>query len=97
MNSWQFRYRHDGRPQRQRLANSRITRLGMGTEAADEARNKATTGEHLTQVKAVAKATKGAPAQNTFEAVAADWVARETRMLAHLRLPRQVEASLLTT
>jgi integrase len=80
VNSWQYRYRHDGRPQTATLGKvSNQQGLAWARSAADAARNKATTGEHLTRAKALAKATKRASSKNTFEAVAADWVARETR------------------
>ena len=78
--SWQYRYRHDGRPQTATLGKvSTQQGLAWARNAGDVARSKASAGEHLTRAKAVAKATKRASSKNTFEVVAADWVAREAR------------------
>ncbi|MEP6998242.1 MAG: integrase arm-type DNA-binding domain-containing protein [Betaproteobacteria bacterium] len=78
--SWQFRYRHDGRPQTATLGKlSNSQGLAWARDAADAARDKAATGDHLTRAKAVAKATKGASSKNTFSAVAADWLKSEAR------------------
>src|SRR5947207_10821667 len=57
--SWQFRYRHDGRPQTATLGKlSSLQGLAWARATAEEARGKAASGEHLTRAKAVARATK---------------------------------------
>jgi integrase len=78
---WQFRYRHDGRPQTATLGRySRdVQSLTWARQKADEARSRAEAGDHLTRVKAVAKATKRTASANTFAKVAADWVKTEAR------------------
>jgi integrase len=94
--SWQFRYRHDGRPQTATLGKvSSVQGLAWARAAAEEARGKAATGAHLTRVKAVARATRRATSKNTFSAVASDWVAQEARRSAWRPGYReQVKASL---
>src|SRR5436305_477889 len=55
---WQFRYRHDGRPQTATLGKySDVQGLSWARARADEARSRAEAGDHLTRVKAVSKAT----------------------------------------
>jgi integrase len=78
--TWQFRYRHGGKPQTYTIGRySRLQRLAWAREKADEARSRAEEGEHLTRVKAVKKATKHVASQNTFASVAADWLRSESR------------------
>jgi Arm domain-containing DNA-binding protein len=85
--SWQYRYRHDGLPQTATLGKfSTEQGLAWARGAAETARNKASSGEHLTRAKAVSKATKRASSKNTFEVVAADWVAGGS--------PREVDTAL---
>mgnify|MGYP000847565456 CR=1 FL=1 len=78
---WQFRYRHDGKPQTATLGRySRdVQGLTWARSAADDARSKAEAGDHLTRVKAIKKATKRTTSANTFDKVAAEWVKREVR------------------
>jgi integrase len=78
---WQFRYRHDGKPQTATLGRySRdVQSLTWARQRADEARSRAEAGDHLTRVKAVAKATKRTASANTFGKVAADWIKTEAR------------------
>jgi integrase len=94
--SWQYRYRHDGLPQTATLGKfSTKQGLAWARGAAETARNKASSGEHLTRAKAIAKATKRASSKNTFEVVAADWVAREARRAKWTpRYRAMVEASI---
>ena len=94
--SWQFRYRHDGRPQTATLGKlSPQQGLSWARSKAGEARDKVATGDHLTRVKAIAKATRRASSKNTFSVVAADWVRQETRRAAWTPDYRdEVEASL---
>src|SRR4051812_40352037 len=52
--SWQYRYRHDDKPQT--ASHGRFSDqqgLAWARSAAETAGNKASTGEHLTRVKAV--------------------------------------------
>jgi integrase len=78
---WQFRYRHDGKPQTATLGKySRdVQSLTWARQKADEARSRAEAGDHLTRVKAVAKATKRTASANTFGKVATDWIKSEAR------------------
>jgi integrase len=81
--SWQFRYRHDGRPQTATLSKlSNARGLAWARAEAERARDKAATGDHLTRAKAVAKATRRASSKNTFAAVAAGWIKQEARRSA---------------
>lgn len=94
---WQFRYRHDGKPQTATLGRySRdVQGLTWARAAADEARSKAEAGDHLTRVKAVKKATKRTSSANTFDKVATEWVKREAREGRWTEAYRaEVEASL---
>ena len=78
---WQFRYRHDGKPQTATLGRySRdVQSLTWARQKADEARSRAEAGDHLTRVKAVKKAAKRTASANTFAKVAADWIKSEAR------------------
>jgi len=78
--TWQFRYRHAGKPQTATLGKfSSVQGLAWARGKADEARSRVEDGDHLTRVKAVKKATKRASSGNTFAKVAADWVKSEAR------------------
>jgi integrase len=78
--TWQFRYRHAGKPQTATLGKfSNVQGLAWARIKADEARSRVEDGDHLTRVKAVKKATKRASSNNTFATVAADWVKSEAR------------------
>jgi len=78
---WQFRYRHDGKPQTATLGKySRdVQGLTWARQKADEARSRAEAGDHLTKIKAVAKARKSTASANTFAKVAADWIKSEAK------------------
>ncbi|MFO1398258.1 MAG: tyrosine-type recombinase/integrase [Burkholderiales bacterium] len=78
--SWQFRYRYMGKPQTATLGKLSGTQgLAWARNKADEARSRTEDGDHLTRLKAVKKAAKGAAAANTFATLAADWVKAEGR------------------
>lgn len=78
--TWQFRYRHAGKPQTATFGKFSDTQgLAWARGKADEARSRVEDGDHLTRVKAVKKATKRAASGNTFATVAADWVKSEAR------------------
>jgi hypothetical protein len=78
--TWQFRYRHAGKPQTATLGKfSNVQGLAWARIKADEARSRVEDGDHLTRVKDVKKATKQASSSNTFASVAADWVKSEAR------------------
>lgn len=77
---WQFRYRHGGKPQTATLGRlSRVQGLAWARGKADEARSRVEDGDHLTRVKAVKRATKRIASENTFAAVAVDWIKSEAR------------------
>ena len=78
--TWQFRYRHGGKPQTATFGKlSSVQGLAWARAKAEEARGRVEQGDHLTRVKAVKKATKHAASGNTFEKVVADWVKSESR------------------
>jgi integrase len=78
--AWQYRYRHGGKPQTATLGKySDVQGLAWARSKADEARSKAAAGDHLTQVKRVKKASKGAESASTFAATAETWVEYEAR------------------
>ena len=78
--TWQFRYRHGGKPQTATLGKySDSQGLAWARIKADEARSRVEDGDHLTRVKAVKKASKQAASGNTFATVAADWIKSEAR------------------
>src|SRR3954451_22509341 len=59
--TWQFRYRHGGKPQTATFGKfSESQGLAWARAKADEARNQVEAGDHLTRVKAVNKASKHA-------------------------------------
>lgn len=79
--TWQFRYRHGGKPQTATLGKySDVQGLAWARGKAEEARSRVEEGDHLTRVKAVKKATKRVASANTFVLVAADWLKREARL-----------------
>jgi integrase len=79
--TWQFRYRHGGKPQTATLCKySDVQGLAWARGKAEEARSRVEEGDHLTRVKAVKKATKRVASANTFALVAADWLKREARL-----------------
>ena len=81
--TWQFRYRHAGKPQTATLGKFSDTQgLAWARAKADEARSRVEDGDHLTRVKAVKKATKHAASGNTFASVAADRGSRARRKRA---------------
>jgi integrase len=94
--SWQFRYRHGGKPQTATLGKlSDKQGLAWAREKAEEARGRVEEGEHLTRVKALTKANKQAASETTFGSVSETWVAceaREARWTPDYR--EEVEASL---
>ncbi len=70
--TWQFRYRHGGKPQTATFGKFSSTQgLAWARAKAEEARGRVEEGDHLTRVKAVKKATKRAASGNTFATVAA--------------------------
>lgn len=77
--AWQYRYRHDGKPQTATLGKQSYMSLADARAEADKLRIKAAAGDHLTQAKRVVKATKRAQSGNTFAAVAKTWLAIEAR------------------
>lgn len=77
--AWQYRYRHDGKPQTATLGKSSYMSLADARGKADALRPQAAAGDHLTQTKRVGKATKRAQSGNTFAVVAKAWVAIEAR------------------
>src|SRR5258705_3933250 len=59
--TWQFRYRHAGKPQTATFGKFSDTQgLAWARAKADEARSRVEDGDHLTRVKAVKKAAKHA-------------------------------------
>lgn len=77
--SWQFRYRHDGKEQVYTVGKYPAISLGEARKKAQEARERAAEGEHLTRHKHVAKAKKAAAASSTFAALAEAWLRAEAR------------------
>jgi integrase len=77
--SWQFRYRHDGRPLTATIGKYPRVSLAAARVKADELRALADQGEHLTVHKHVMKAQKRVEAASTFATFAEAWVAREAR------------------
>src|SRR6266542_2777941 len=78
--TWQFRYRHAGKPQTATIGKySEVQGLAWARERAEEARSRVEAGDHLTRVKAIKKATKRVNSANTFDKVAADWLKSEAR------------------
>jgi integrase len=93
--SWQLRYRLDGKPQTATLGKWPRLTLAAARLAAEEKRRLAANGEHLTVVKRVERIKRATDRANTFSAVAADWVKRETRRRKWSAAYREeVEASL---
>lgn len=78
--TWQFRYRHGGKPQTATLGRySRVQGLAWARAEAEVARSKVETGEHLTRLKAVKKAAKAASSVSTFSTVKESWMKSEAR------------------
>ena len=78
--TWQFRYRHAGKPQTATLGKVSTTQgLAWARAKADEARSRVEDGDHLTRVKAVRKAAKHAASGNTFASVATSWLKSEAK------------------
>jgi integrase len=78
--TWQFRYRHAGKPQTATFGKfSDVQGLAWARSKADEARSRVEDGDHLTRVKAVKKATKRAASGNTFASVSAAWLKSEAK------------------
>ena len=79
--SWQYRYRHHGKPQTATLGKLATMTLAEARQAAQSARKAAQDGAHLTNAKRVARAQRRADSENTFKAVAADWIKAEARLM----------------
>lgn len=77
--SWQLRYRLDGKEQTATLGKINRLTLADARERADEMRKLAASGAHLTTVKRADKLQRRVEAANTFDVVAAGWIAREAR------------------
>lgn len=78
--TWQFRYRHGGKPQTATFGKySDVQGLAWARNRADDARSRVEQGDHLTRVKAIKKATKRIASANTFAGVAVDWIKSEAR------------------
>lgn len=94
--TWQFRYRHGGKPQTATFGKFSDTQgLAWARAKADEARSRVEDGDHLTRVKAVKKATKHAAAGNTFAKVSVAWLKSEAKRAKWTPAYRdEVEASL---
>lgn len=93
--SWEYRYRLDGKQLTASLGKFRVTPLAEARRKAQDARELAATGTHLTHEKNVTRALRAASVGNTFKAVTAAWVsdtARRKQWTADHR--NKVEASL---
>ena len=77
--AWQYRYRHDGKPQTATLGKLSYMSLAEARTKADGLRAQAAAGDHLTQAKRITKATKRAQSASTFAVVAKAWIAHEAR------------------
>lgn len=78
--SWQYRYRHEGKQQTLTLGKlSAVLTLAEARRRAEQARDKAAAGEHLTREKRLQRAVKSADASNTFKLVAKRWARLEAR------------------
>lgn len=77
--SWQLRYRLHGKEQTATLGKLERLTLAEARAKANEQRNLADKGEHLTVVKRAVRLQRKTDAANTFEVVAAAWMAREAR------------------
>src|SRR5436190_8446368 len=77
--AWQFRYRHDGKPQTATFAKLEVMTLAEARDEARKARKLVAQGAHLTVEKRLAKARKRAQHKNTFDGIKADWIAAEAR------------------
>ena len=78
--TWQFRYRHAGKPQTATFGKFSDTQgLAWARGKADEARSRVEAGDHLTQQKRLKKAKKHAASGNTFASVSAAWLKSEAR------------------
>jgi integrase len=77
--SWQFRYRHDGKPQTATLGKLDNLSLQQARARAGEKRRLALDGEHLTTHKRVEMARKAAAVKGTFRALAEAWMKRRAR------------------
>lgn len=75
--SWQLRYRHDGKQQTASFGKYPVVGLAEARKRAQEARQHAHDGEHLTRHKRAIKARKTAAASNTFDVLAAAWLRSE--------------------
>lgn len=77
--SWQYRYRLDDRPLTATLGKYPAITLEEARKLADKARGSAEAGEHLTQMKRVAKLSTIARGATIFQHLAADWLEDEAR------------------
>lgn len=77
--SWQFRYRWHGKASTATLGKLANRTLAEAREAAQAARDALARGDNPLIVKRVDRAKRHADAQNTFKAVAADWIKSESR------------------
>jgi integrase len=93
--AWQYRYRLHGKPQTATLGKVVDMTLAEARTAAQKARQSAADGTHLTTAKRVLHAKRRVDAENTFKAVATDWVAAEAKRIKWSEDYREeVEASL---
>ena len=77
--SWQYRYRHDGKPQTATLGKLSVMDLATARARADAARKLAADGEHVTVAKRVEKARRATSSASTFKSLAERWVAHRAR------------------
>lgn len=80
--SWQYRYRHEARPQTATLGRYPVMSLAEARAARDERAKLVAKGEHLTVVKRTERARVAVDAATTFECVAKDWQRAEGRRMA---------------
>lgn len=95
--SWQYRYRHEGKQQTLTIGKlSDVLTLAEARKRAEQARDKAAAGDHLTRDKRLQRAAKSADASNTFKLVAKRWARHEARRNAWTEAYRQEVSASLT-
>ncbi len=77
--SWQLRHRQDGKDQTATLGKLSVLSLAEARRRADELRRLVADGVNLTTLKRTEKLKQRADRGNTFEIIAAAWMAREAR------------------
>ena len=77
--AWQFRYCWYGRQQTATLGRVGVMTLAEAREAAQSSRKLLANGEHLTVAKRLTRVQRRANADNTFRAVAEEWVNVEAK------------------